>query len=232
DAGISIIAAVRDVTERTKAEAALRESESRFSTAFHDNPVPVAITRARDGKLIDVNDAFLSITGYRRAELIGRTLIELGVLIELGPREAVAKAILEQGTIRDIPAQIKTKTGALLDVLGTVTQIEIEGEPCFLIAAVDITERKRLAEELEKIHDDLESKLERRMEGDNPYKLTFREFTVLHLIAAGKADKQIANDLGISIYTVHRHVSKILAKMESPSRTEAGTRALREGLLE
>ncbi|MCI0777746.1 MAG: response regulator transcription factor [Chloroflexi bacterium] len=51
-------------------------------------------------------------------------------------------------------------------------------------------------------------------------------------MATGKADKEIAVELGISIYTVHRHVSKILAKMESPSRTEAGTRALREGLLD
>lgn len=70
------------------------------------------------------------------------------------------------------------------------------------------------------------------MEGDNPYKLTFREFTVLHLIAAGKADKEIAVELSISVHTVHRHVSHILTKMDSPSRTEAGTRALREGMLD
>ena len=113
-----------------------------------------------------------------------------------------------------------------------MTQIELEGEPCLLTTNVDITKRKRLEEELQEMRDDLESKIERRMESGNPYKLTFREFTVLHLIADGKADKEIAAELGISIYTVHRHVSHILAKMDSPSRTEAGTRALREGLLD
>ncbi len=227
-----VLAIVRDVTARKRAEKAQRESEARFSTAFHDNPVPVAISRVRDGKLIDVNDAFLSMTGHRRAETIGRTNIELGMLADPGAREDVTEAVREHGTVRDFPAQLRRKTGDVLDVLATVTQIELEGEPSFLTTFVDVTERKRLEAELQEMRDDLESKVERRMAGDNPYQLTFREFTVLHLVAAGKADKEIAVELGISVYTVHRHMSKILAKMDSPSRTEAGTRALREGLLD
>ena len=232
EAGLSIIAAVRDVTERTKADKTLRESEARFSTAFHDNPVAVAISRIRDGKIIDLNDAFLSMTGLRRAETTGRTAVEVGFLFEPGVREEIVAEVRKSGTVRDYPVQIKRKTGEMLDVLSTITQIEIDNEPCLLITNIDITERKRLEAELQSLRDDLESKVERRMEGDNPYKLTFREYTVLHLIAAGKADKEIAAELAISVYTVHRHVSHILTKMNSPSRTEAGTRALREGLLE
>jgi len=223
---------VRDITARRQAQESLRHSEARFSTAFHDNPVPVVISRVNDGKLIDVNDAFLSMTGQRRAETIGRTNIELGMQTDPAPLEDVAEAVRKHGTVMDFPAQLRLKTGDVLDVLATVTQIELEGQPCFLTTFVDITERTRLEHELRQMRDDLESKVERRMAGDNPYRLTFREYTVLHLIAAGKADKEIAAELGISIYTVHRHVSKILAKMDSPSRTEAGTRALREGLLD
>lgn len=232
ETGVSVIASVRDVTERVEAEDTLRESEARFSTAFHDNPVPVTITRARDGKVIDLNDAFLRMTGYRRAEVIGRTSVEIGIFMDPGVREEVVVEVRERGTVRDLPVQIKKKTDEVLDILATITQIELEGEPCLLITNVDITERKRLEQELQNMRDDVESKVERRMEGDNPYRLTFREFTVLHLIAAGKADKEIAVELTISIYTVHRHVSHILTKMDSRSRTEAGTRALREGLLE
>ena len=232
DAGTSIIASIHDVTERVEAQESLRESEARFSTAFHDNPVPVAITRVSDRKLIDVNDAFLSMTGYRRSETAGRTTFELDLLVDTVEPEVLRTAIRERGTVRDFLGRIRKKTGDILDVLEAATQIELEGEPCLLITFVDITERKRLEAELQEMRDDLESKVERRMESGNPYKLTFREFTVLHLIADGKADKEIAAELGISIYTVHRHVSHILAKMDSPSRTEAGTRALREGLLE
>ena len=75
-------------------------------------------------------------------------------------------------------------------------------------------------------------RIEREMEERNVYNLTFREFTVLHHIAAGETDKVIAAALGISPLTVHKHVASILAKMGASSRTEAGVRALREGLLE
>jgi DNA-binding NarL/FixJ family response regulator len=64
------------------------------------------------------------------------------------------------------------------------------------------------------------------------YKLTFRELTVLYLVAAGMADKEIAFRLGISHRTVSKHVENILSKMGAMSRTEAGVRAIREGLVE
>ncbi len=227
-----VLLIARDVTERVLAQQSLRESEARFSTAFHDNPVPVVMTRVSDGKLVDMNDAFLTMTEFRRSETTGRTAAELGLLVDAVGPEILSHAVRERGTVRDFPGWIRKKTGDLLDVLGTATLIELEGESCLLITIVDITERKRLEEELQEMRDDLESKVERQMDRGNVYKLTFREFTVLHLISAGKADKEIAAELAISVYTVHRHVSKILGKMDSPSRTEAGTRALREGLLE
>ena len=63
------------------------------------------------------------------------------------------------------------------------------------------------------------------------YNLTFRELTVLYLIAAGRADKEIAFQLGISPRTASKHVENILQKMGVASRTEASVRALREGLV-
>ena len=65
----------------------------------------------------------------------------------------------------------------------------------------------------------------------NPYRLSFRELTVLHLVAAGMSDKEIGAELGISPFTAQKHVSNILAKMSAASRTEAGVRAVREELL-
>jgi PAS domain S-box-containing protein len=65
----------------------------------------------------------------------------------------------------------------------------------------------------------------------NPYQLTARELAILTKVAEGQPDKQIAERLGISTYTVNKHVGNILSKMDASSRTEAGVRALREGLL-
>jgi len=74
--------------------------------------------------------------------------------------------------------------------------------------------------------------VERQMERQNLYHLTFRELTILRLVAIGKSDSQIAATLHISLLTAHKHVANILRKMGAASRTEAGTRALREGLVE
>ena len=65
----------------------------------------------------------------------------------------------------------------------------------------------------------------------NPYGLTFRELTILNLLAGGTTDKEIAGTLCLSIYTVNKHVANILGKMQAVSRTEAAVRAAREGLV-
>jgi DNA-binding NarL/FixJ family response regulator len=97
----------------------------------------------------------------------------------------------------------------------------------------DVTAQKRQEreDELRRVRDELEGRVEKEMLGKNPYGLTFREFTVLHLVANGAADKEIADQLGISTFTVSKHVANILGKMAASSRTEACVRALREGLL-
>ena len=74
--------------------------------------------------------------------------------------------------------------------------------------------------------------VQRRMEWRNPYGLSYREFSVLHLLKGGTTDKEIAEDLGISVFTVNKHVSNILTKMNAASRTEATIRALQEGLID
>jgi DNA-binding NarL/FixJ family response regulator len=61
--------------------------------------------------------------------------------------------------------------------------------------------------------------------------LTPRELEVLGLIAAGLADKEMAERLGLSPHTVHRHVSNILTKLDVPSRAAAAAHAARLGLL-
>jgi len=75
-------------------------------------------------------------------------------------------------------------------------------------------------------------RIERQMERQNAYSLTFRELTILRLVGIGKSDSEIATILHISVLTAHKHVANILHKMVAASRTEAGTRALREGLVE
>ncbi len=64
-----------------------------------------------------------------------------------------------------------------------------------------------------------------------PDRLTQREVEVLRLIAAGKTDREIAEELVISVKTVGNHVSNILNKTSTANRTEAATYAAQRGLL-
>ena len=58
-----------------------------------------------------------------------------------------------------------------------------------------------------------------------------REIEVLRLIAQGRANKEIAAELGLSELTVKAHISHILAKLGAPDRTRAVTLALERGVL-
>ena len=64
-----------------------------------------------------------------------------------------------------------------------------------------------------------------------PDPLTLRELEVLRLVTAGRRNKEIALELGITENTVKYHLRNILEKLHAESRTEVATRALREGLV-
>ena len=102
------------------------------------------------------------------------------------------------------------------------------------VFARDLTAEEWRSEEMNRreTRSGLGDEIERRMEWRNPYGLSYREFSVLHVLKGGTTDKEIANDLGISVFTVNKHVSNILTKMNAASRTEATIRALQEGLID
>ena len=61
--------------------------------------------------------------------------------------------------------------------------------------------------------------------------LTGRELEVLHLIAAGKSNQEIADDLFITLKTVKTHVSNILSKLEVSDRTQATIYAFKQNIV-
>lgn len=97
---------------------------------------------------------------------------------------------------------------------------------------IDISEQTLAREQRERARLELEERVERQIEQKAPYRLTFRELTVLALVAQGKTDRDIARTLSIGPRTAQTHISNILAKMSAETRTEAGVRAVREHIVE
>jgi PAS domain S-box-containing protein len=142
------IGAMMDVTQRKRAEARLRRSESRFSEVFNLSPVAITVTRVADGGFLDVNDALLQMLGYQRDEVIGNTSVAVAFWMSPEERAAMVERIQNTGSVRDFPMRGRAKGGIVLDLLITVNMVELGGEPHLFCFLTNITERKRAEEAL------------------------------------------------------------------------------------
>jgi PAS domain S-box-containing protein len=222
--GLSVF--VKDITERKRAEEALRESEERFRRLSEASFEGIVIHDK--GKILDANRTCAQMFGYEVSEVIGMDALDFAA-----PefRDLALQNVLS-GYEKPYEAPVVGRDGLTFWAEVCARAIPYDGRMVRVVAVRDITERKRAEEALQKAREELESRVERRMRRGSAYGLTFREFTVLHLVAAGESDKEIATVLGISPLTAHKHLANILKKMGAACRTEAGVRALREELLD
>ncbi|SDG87134.1 PAS domain S-box protein [Roseospirillum parvum] len=139
----AILANVRDITERTRAEEALRQSEERFAKAFRANPAAMLISTIEEGRIIDVNDRWQSLFGGTRQELIGRTTTEVGVWQRSDVRAEAIEQFRRDGQVRDVPMVFFTRAGVPLDILWSAETITVGDEKVFLSLVNDLTEQKR-----------------------------------------------------------------------------------------
>jgi PAS domain S-box-containing protein len=136
--------------ERLRNEAALRESEQRFATAFNSSPLAVTLTSLKTGKLIEVNETFVRMTGFSRAEAVGRSTVELGLWVHESDRTAQLAQVVSDGEIRNSEYRFRIKDGTILIGLLSAELLDLGGEQCSLTVIQDITERKHVEEALKK----------------------------------------------------------------------------------
>ncbi len=150
---------IRDVTAYKKAEEALRRSEEKFSKIFRSSPDWIAISALENGRLMDVNDAFLRITGYSREEVIGKTSTELGLWVDPGERSRFVELLRENREIRDHEAKFRLKSGEVRIFLRSAELIELDGQTCVINITRDITERRRAGQEIKKLNSELQQRV-------------------------------------------------------------------------
>lgn len=157
-----ILSVANDVTEKKRAEEALRESEEKFARVFHSGPLVISITRLSDGRLIDVNETFVQVTGYSREEAIGLTPIELGFWVIPERRREGLVQLRAGDLVRNKEERFRMKDGRILTCLISAEIIEINGEKCVVTVINDISERKQAEEALQKLNVLLEQRVEER----------------------------------------------------------------------
>jgi len=138
----------RDITSRKQAEAAIRESEKKFSVAFRSSPHPMAISSRKDHRFIEVNDSFMIITGYTRDEVMGHSAEDLNIWVSYDDRDKIVNSMRETGRVDNQEYRLRTKSGEIRTLLFSAESITIFGKECMIAVTTDITERKKAEEDL------------------------------------------------------------------------------------
>ncbi len=152
----------KEIRERTLAEAALRESEEKFSKVFKSNPAAMAITALHDQRVVDINDSLTRSTGYTLSEVRGRTTLELGFWVDPETHSVTTGTLERQGSFRDLEFEFRNKQGEVRLGFFCSEVIHINGEAFVATAMKDITEQKSAEEKLRNLNDELEQRVARR----------------------------------------------------------------------
>jgi PAS domain S-box-containing protein len=134
---------VMDITERKRAEKALRESEEKFSKAFQASPDGICITELKTGRFMEVNEGYCRLFHYSREELIGHSTVELGIFENSDIRERFVNAVLAQGSVRDMEFSNYRRDGQKRLVQISAERIDLGIKPCVVSVVHDITDRNR-----------------------------------------------------------------------------------------
>ena len=138
-----IIASFIDITERKQAEEALRESQEKFSHAFQTSAYAITITRAGDGEFIEINDAFILITGYTREEALADSSVNLKLWANEEDRENVVADLRAGRRVEGREYQFRTKSGKNITCLFSAQIMRLSDGLCILSSINDITDRKQ-----------------------------------------------------------------------------------------
>ena len=130
----------QEIKERTAAE-------EKFAKAFRSCPNPIAIATIAEGRILDVNCSFLSMTYYTYTEIIGKTIADIHLESAIATYAEIVRQSQVKGFVHNQECQFKTKYGEIKTVLLSVELIDLAGTPCTLSIMNDITEHKRLENE-------------------------------------------------------------------------------------
>jgi len=140
-------AILRDITERQKAEEALRESEERYRLLFENNPQPMWVFDDETLAFLAVNDAACQHYGYTREEFLAMTIGDIHPPEDLplvrGSLEGDESKFRRAGVWRH-----RRKNGTLMEVEIASHAMQFAGRSAHLALATDVTERKRAEEAL------------------------------------------------------------------------------------
>ena len=135
----------RDITERKKAEKALKESEEKYRSLYENSPNAVVLTNEK-GLILDINSSAERILGYKREDIIGKNYTEFNMVTydQISTIKNKYKDLLNGIKPKSIELQIKRKNGNISWISFQSSMIKIDKEIIIESICQDITKKKKL----------------------------------------------------------------------------------------
>jgi PAS domain S-box-containing protein len=240
-----VLVVVRDVTERSRADVALRERETHFRAIFEHASDAIGV--AYWGNLVFVNPAHAKLFAYESpAELVGRSALDL---IAPDSRSIVETFLRRRAAGKPAPTLYRTrglrKDGSVFEMEARASEYQQDGKIYSVVilreirppSNADAGEAPRFIASARSSRSgnvavDAAQTPQRRLETGNGSVLTFREVQVLTLVAQGKSTKELAAILGISVKTAESHRTHVMEKLRVHETASVVRFAIRAGLVE
>lgn len=150
------VLAFRDQTEEYNSQLRLAESEKKFKMIFEMSPDAITITKLSDGKLIEFNKGFCSLTGFSREEVLGKTASDLGIWLHPSEREELIKELCSNEMVHSMEMNLHRKDGSILACYLSACVVDIQGEKYILSVNRNVNEKIQSVREVERYRDHLE----------------------------------------------------------------------------
>ena len=153
------VSSFRDVTERIRAERDLRRSEELFKTVFFGIPDLAGIVDLASGQFVEVNGGCERLLGLRRDEIVGLRAADLPIWPSREERSRIIREIERAGEVSGLEFELRRKDRQPCQVSGSARVLEIRGRPSIVLLLRDVTEQRRLEDELRRLNVDLERRV-------------------------------------------------------------------------
>lgn len=144
-----IIGMAVDITERKKAEEALKESEERFAKAFFHGPQAMTIADM-EGRIIEANEHYAKLFGFNHEELVGHTMPELVKIGNPHVRDKHLKQLEDKGSVEGEQFYV-LPSGKTIYTFYSSQKVTIKGKPRLLTTIQDVTERRKAEGEVARL---------------------------------------------------------------------------------
>lgn len=187
---IKWIGTCTDIQTMKETELALKtakweteKSEEKFRLAFFTNPESITINNIETGAYVSVNYGFSKILEYSESEVIGKTSVELNIWYDPKEREQYVLKLKKEGSLENLEAKFRTKSGKIIDCLVSSTVIELDGVLHTINITRDITFRKTIEQELISAKNKAE-------EGEETYRILFESINDAVFISEPSEDRK------------------------------------------